>query len=342
MTGNNLTTSVEYVNFIMSLAKQLEIDTEEICTEVGFDCSALDYTGERLPYEKFIKIWNALEDKSSDENLGLHLGEKAFSFPGHILFILILNSPTIKEAIEKFCQYFNLLNEIHTPIFLMENDVASLSIHFHTDNFRSSRHIYESLLAVYACVLGRVSNDQIVLDAVYFSHKAPDDVSEHRRIFSAPLLFEQQQNKLVFNSKYLDMKVQFSNVELLETLERLAKKLQEKLYSYGSWSDKVSEIMVRMLQGTGSAIEHIAKELALSPRSLQVKLKKEGVTYQKLLDNVRREQAVYFLKHTNVAISEITLLLGYSEQSVFTRAFKRWTGSNPGQFRTETNSGSAK
>jgi AraC-like DNA-binding protein len=87
----------------------------------------------------------------------------------------------------------------------------------------------------------------------------------------------------------------------------------------------------RFQQGNG-------RKLAVSPRNLQKQLKKEGVTYQKLLDHVRKEQAVYFLEKTNVAISEIALLLGYSEQSVFSRAFKRWVGSTPGQFRTRIKS----
>ena len=336
MKHSSLTISVELVNFIMNLTSQFGADTQAICAEAGINSAILEVTSGRLPYDQFIKIWNVLEHKSTDKELGLHLGENGFSFPGHILSVLILNAPTIKDAIEKFCQYFNLLNDINTPVFSIDGNLASLSIRFHTKEFKSSRHIFESLLAAYASVLRRISNNEIHFDSVCFIHQAPEDISEHQRIFAAPLFFEQMENKLVFNSQYLDQPLQFSNNEMLETLERLAQKLQKRLYTYGPWSDKVSNIMMNMLKGEKREIEYIASHLAISPRNLQKKLKYEGVTYQKLLENVRKEQALYFLEQTNVTISEIALLLGYSEQSVFSRAFKIWTGSTPGQFRTGT------
>lgn len=327
--------SVEYVNFVMSLVSQYGIDHGQVYTETGFDSVNLESTGARIPSSQFVKLWKTVEDKNFDPDLGLHLGEKAFAFPGHILFVLMLNASTIKDAIEKFCRYFNLLNDITTPVFSNHGHLATLSIRFHRGDFQPSRHIFEGILAAYTSVLQRISEKNIRFCGVHFVHSPPENISEHQRIFNAPLFFDQGENRLVFHAKYLDLPIKLSNKEVLQTLERLAQKLQKRLCAYGPWSDKVSRIMMDMLKGEKPAVESIARKLAVSPRNLQRRLKKEGVTYRKLLDQVRKEQAVYFLKKTKVAISEITLLLCYSEQSVFNRAFKRWVGSTPGQFRAQ-------
>jgi hypothetical protein len=156
MEHSNISASVEYVNFIMNHAPQFGIDANEVYGEAGFDPALLETTGARIPFPQFVRLWKVLEDKNVDPDLGLHLGEKAFAFPGHILFVLMLNAPTIKDAIEKFCRYFNLLNDITTPVFSFNSNLATLSIHFHTNDFKPSRQIFEGILAAYTSVLHRI------------------------------------------------------------------------------------------------------------------------------------------------------------------------------------------
>ena len=138
-----------------------------------------------------------------------------------------------------------------------------------------------------------------------------------------------------FDNEYLRLPVLLSNKEVLETLERTARKLQERLYAKGPWSEKVARLIIDMMKGQKPEIDFIARKLAVSPRNLQIRLREEGETYQHLLDQVRKEQALYFLENENLSISEISFLLGYSEQSVFSRAFKQWVGCTPGQYRSK-------
>ncbi|MBU0991983.1 MAG: AraC family transcriptional regulator [Proteobacteria bacterium] len=329
------TASVEYVRLIMNYAPLSGFDSFRIYQKAGFDPSILEKAGARIPADQFNAIWEALEEINPDKNLGLHLGEKIFIFPGHILFLLMLNAPTIKDAIDKFCRYFNLLANFTSPCFSTEKSLAEMTIHFHSNEFSPTRHANEGILSAYASVLHRISEKKIHFDGVYFTHSQPEDISEHQRIFHAPLFFDQIENKLTFSNEYLALPVLLSNQNILETLEQLAKKLQERIYSCGPWSEKVSKLVMGMLQGEKTAIESISRKLAVSPRNLQNLLKKEGMTYQKLLDHVRKEQAMYFLENETLPISEIAHLLGYSEQSVFSRAFKRWVGFSPGQYRSK-------
>ena len=329
-----LTTSGEYVRLIMNHAEMIGLNPEQVYQAVGFDPSILEKTGIRISVDQFIAIWDALEENSSDPDLGLHLGEKIFLFPGHIIFLLVMNAPTIQDAIEILCRYFNLLTDIISPFFRTKKNTAEILNQVHTTDYAASRHANEGLLAAYAAILARISQNKIRFDGAYFSHPRPEDISEHQRIFRAPLFFDQMENKLVFQTTYLALPVILSNRMILESLERMARRLQKRIYAVGPWTEKVSQAILGKLNRNELEIESIARELAVSVRNLQNRLENEGTTYQKVLDQVRKEQAVYLLEEENIPISEITLLLGYSEQSAFNRAFKRWIGVSPGRYRS--------
>jgi len=332
--GMNLTTSVEYIRLIMNYAEMAGLNPDQVYQAAGFNPSILENAGTRISADQFIKIWDALEENNPDPVLGLHLGEKIFLFPGHIIFLLMMNAPTLKDAIDIFCKYFNLLSDIVSPQFKQTKTLAEIINDVHTEDYSASRHASEGLLAAYASVLNRISRNKIQFDSVYFTHEQPDDISEHQRIFNAPLFFNHSESKLVFEASYLRLPVILSNQTILKSLEKMAQSLQERIYPVGPWTEKVRQVILRKLNKKEVDIESIARELAVSIRNLQGQLEKEGVTYQRLLDQVRKEKAVYLLEEKNIPISEITFLLGYSEQSAFNRAFKRWMGFTPGQYRS--------
>ena len=116
-------------------------------------------------------------------------------------------------------------------------------------------------------------------------------------------------------------------------MEQFAQKLLDRLYVSDVWSDKVVRLLGQLLvRGEDISIENVAKNLAMSVRNLQIKLKDEGASYRRLLDAVRKEIALSYLKENEVSVCDIAFLLGFSEQSAFNHAFKRWTGINPRQY----------
>jgi AraC-like DNA-binding protein len=121
---------------------------------------------------------------------------------------------------------------------------------------------------------------------------------------------------------------------LLETLERFADERVQDLYGRDSWADRVTRAIEQTLsRGERPAIESAARDLQVSTRHLQSRLQAEGVSYQKLLDRTREEMALRYLGKPGVTICDIAFLLGFSEQSAFNHAFKKWTGKTPGEYR---------
>ena len=127
--------------------------------------------------------------------------------------------------------------------------------------------------------------------------------------------------------------MQTANPALSAILDRYAAALLAKLPKPENFTESVTQLIAEELHKSEPGIEAIASRLGYAPRTLQRKLKEVGTSYQELLDKTRSQFAAQYLQEKHIAISEIAGLLGFSEASAFHRAFKRWTGMTPSEFR---------
>ena len=327
-----LTVSVDFINLVMKAVFRTGLEPEKIYSEIDFDLNILKNPNERIPFTHANYILHEIIKRSPDQNVGLHLGEN-FDFTMDILHTILFNSPTLVDAIENFCRYSNLLHDACQPIFSVKEDSAVIALKFYTSDIIDYRNFVEGHLSYHYSLLSRLTDGKLKLTQVHFVHPSPSNTTEHERIFGASILFGQKENKLVFNKKFLNLPVFIANPELLKSLEGHAKKLQKEIYSAGSFSSQVESSIMNAFPSEKSDINTLSRQFAMSARNLQNKLQKEGTTYKALLNKVKTKQAKYFLEETDISIIEIAFLLGYSEQSTFSRAFKKLTGSNPGKYR---------
>ncbi len=121
-----------------------------------------------------------------------------------------------------------------------------------------------------------------------------------------------------------------ANIDLARVLEQYAAKIAHKISNHREWTNRVIAYISReIIQGRKTDIVTVAKELAVSSRSLQAKLQKEGTTFRDCLDQVKKQIALDYLARPDSNLVDVAFLLGYSEQSSFNHAFKRWTGASP-------------
>jgi AraC-like DNA-binding protein len=133
----------------------------------------------------------------------------------------------------------------------------------------------------------------------------------------------------------LALPIFLSDSTVLTDLEQLADKRMKELFPEKTFSREVGRTIGKELMGGREInLDIVAKNLAMSPRNLQLKLKEEGATYQEILDDLRKKVALDNLKEQGASIGDLAFLLGYSDQSAFNHAFKRWTGKTPRQFRS--------
>ncbi len=332
MVWNN-TASLEFLTLLIQLLEKDGLVSKELTASISHEISFSCTRQKRIPADNFFLIWEKIEKENRDPNLGLHLGIRSLDFPNQFIFSIMHNSANVREGIEKFCRYHNVMNDIFNPVFKLNAPLATLSLSCSSAKGNQYRHIGEGLLAMYFLLLKKISDDTLQFKEIHFTHPQPDDISEHTKLFSAKLLFDQHENKIVFYADHLNRPIFFADPNLLKTLETHGQILQQQYFSSPGWSGKVLRLLLNRLPGVKPDIKSVAQSLAISTRVLQSKLNEEGVTFKLLLTKVRKDLALQYLANTDLSIFEIASLLGYADQSVFQRSFKQWTGLSPRKYR---------
>jgi AraC-like DNA-binding protein len=165
--------------------------------------------------------------------------------------------------------------------------------------------------------------------AIHFTHEEPSYRAEYDRIFGVPLFFGSHMNALLMDEALLSVKPQPTNRYLSGLLSERAEALLKNLEDSKTIRGRVESLLIPILHTGEASMDMIARKLSLSRQTLFRKLKAEGTTFEQVLDELRHELALHYLNEKKASVHETAYLLGYSDQSAFSRAFKRWTGYSP-------------
>jgi len=329
------TVSVGLVKILKAYANSLGVDFKKVARFCDFDIFILNNAEVRVSNKSFESMWLRIVSLSKDPYPGLNFGRQmAKHYPsGSILFTMMMNCDTIEKALQVFVRYHRIMADIIQPRFQKKREMTHLSWELSTPGFHTQSHLSEALLCTYYSILNFLSRGELRLIKVCFTHIGPSDPAdrdEYQRVFNAPILFEENKNELIINTESLDIKIDLANQELYKVLERHAMQIVNTMPKEKKWSNKVLALISDMiLKGDIPDIESISQKLAVSRRSLQEKLKVEETSYRNLLEAIRKQMAIDYLAKQDVSICEVAFILGYSDQSAFNHAFKRWTGQAP-------------
>ncbi len=165
--------------------------------------------------------------------------------------------------------------------------------------------------------------------AVHFTHEEPGYRAEYDRIFRAPLVFASKWNALRIDDGFLSLRQPPVNRYVFGVLSERAEALLKSLESSKTTRARVESLLIPVLHTGEQSIERTAEKMGTSRPTLYRKLKAEGVSYEKLLDELRHKMALHYLNGKKVSVNETAYLVGFSEPSAFSRAFRRWTGTSP-------------
>jgi len=309
-------------------------DPQSLLDGTGINPNILKDSDARIPANQVYALWKRAEAQTHDPNFGLHMAESMQKSPGgNLLFSVMMNSPTIYDALEKFCRYHCIMNDAIQPVVEIKKNIAFLSWKMNSSWPNPSRHFSELMMCIFQSILNHLTDNRSNPLEVRFRHAKPKDISVHQNIFPSTLLFGQKKDELVLERSILDKNIFLSDQRFLETIEHHASILTTRLRSQDLWKNRVLLSIEKHMQGNKPIISLIAKDLAVSKRYLQNKLLEENTSFQKLLDKARKEKALRYLKNRDMPLVDIAFLLGFSEQSTFNHTFKRLTGKTPTQYR---------
>jgi AraC-like DNA-binding protein len=331
------TISTDMMRILLGGSPLARGELAEILRLAGVEPLLLARPQKRISFRQLAVIWSAVERAADDPDLGLHLGELRDGLPsGHVLFSALLNSPTLGQALERYCRYHDIMSDLVQPKLKAQGPVTVLSLTARSGMKLLRQHV-EFTFSFVVSVLGHLASTQPKV-VVHFAHRRPGNISEHLRVFGPAVHFAQPDNEIHLDRAYLETTIATADEGLLPHLEQYANSLLRRI-SPDTWSEKVAELLSRTLCDGKPSLAQLAGKLAVSQRTLQSKLKEEGTTYQAVLDRVRRDLATAYLESDAMSLAEIAFVLGYSDQSAFNHAFHKWTGDSPLRFRERRQDG---
>lgn len=317
---------------VVSALEALGHPAESILRAARIDRRVLDDAEGRVPQRAMGALWEHARALTGDDHLGIHLAEAAPIRSFEVHAYAMLSSPTLRDAYQRACRYQRLIHEV-TDLTLEEGKQEGVLRHALPGGRPVSRHPAEFLATLWVRLGRLVTGDDWASAQVEFAHAAPSQSSEHARVFRAPVRFSSARTALHVPNKILDATNPRADAGLAGVLDRYAATLLEHLPRRATLSDRVRARLLEALGGETPTAEQAARDLNMSVRTLHRALRSEKTTFRVLVDQLRQERAVAFLANPRCSIAEVGFLLGFSELSSFYRAFKRWTGRTPADFR---------
>lgn len=322
-----------YARGLLDHLRLQRLDVAPLLALMGLDEAAMEEPGRTIGADTWLRLWQAAETLSGDPQLGLHVGEVVRPGKYGVLGYVMMSCETLGESLLRQLRYQDLVGKSGRSELVQTGDRCELR--WHSAMARGSRHVGEEHVASWVAfarwILGTPGRDPV---EVQFQHPAPADLSEHQRLFRCPMRFSQPHTAVAFEPGLLKLPLRDKNPEMRTLMDRHAEMLlAQQVQGEAALTQEIRETIAKQLADGVPEIEVVAAQLKVQARTLQRRLSQSGTSYKDLVDDVRRRQALKYIADPRLNLPEIAFLLGFSEQSSFQRAFKRWTGLPPGQYR---------
>ncbi len=320
-------------NWALLLANTIEsygVDSQILFQECGMDLASIKKSNGRFPTTFMVKLWSRAVSKTRDPYIALRVAKYFNNTTFSGLGLAMAASHHAYDALQRCTRYGRFISEDCTV--RLQDDAPQVSLVVHSE-LAGDSHIY-GFSAVFCClykVLDELAMDSLALKEVHFCGDL-DSKQPLQEFFGCEVFYGASSNKMVFDKKSLYQKQDFSNAHLASSLdvwiETYLNKFQQKLVS-----TQVETYLLNNLIHGELDQGKVASSLAMSTRLLQRRLKKEGTVYSQLFDDCRKKLAIQIIHDHALPMSEVAFMLGFSDQGNFSRAFKRWTGATPYQYR---------
>jgi len=325
----NGTVSVLAARAAIDAIDKRDIDVELVLRAAQLSRESLASLENRLPHGSVGRLWEAAAVAAHDRSFGVHVAE-ALPSGAYDLFDYVLSAAaTVGEGLARLADYVRLIYDHSNLHLVIEPRHARL-----IRRVAAPAPQYDEFSLTLLLVRSRqASGTDWTPDHIMFQHERSDGDRELARVFGCPIAFGAAETEMRFAPSVLQVPHVRSDSRLLAVLTRYADSLLTSLPSRGDLVASVSSAIARQMAMALPLLPSTAAAVRLPERTLQRRLAENGVSHSTLVDEVRRDLAVKYIGDAGLSVSEIAYLLHFSDATAFHRAFKRWTGEAPVQYR---------
>ena len=311
-------------------------DPEQMQLLVQEGISLADFTNSdtRVRHSIVMELLRRAVARENEPTLGLRAGLEVSPGDLDTLEYAARSCANLREALHCVNRYMHLMHGAQRARLIEEGDLATWEVRI-VDDVPQPPAANDFALAAACTFSHRYTGVRNVLREVHFQHAVSTSLTEYARVFDgAEIKLGMPHNALVFARGHLDAPMSHAHPGLQRAYEQHANAMLQRLTHREGVSVRVRQHLVAQLRAGDVGVRTVAGKLGMSVPTLRRRLGEEGLTYSKLLDDVRLELAKNYLEDASLAVSDVAFLLGFSHVTAFHKAFRRWSGgSTPVEYR---------
>ncbi|RJF98633.1 AraC family transcriptional regulator [Noviherbaspirillum saxi] len=338
--GSRYTTATWVLRLLTEYSEELGLPAEDLLRRVGNEPGLLDDHDGRLPCDDFVRACAYVVSQFAIPHLGLRLGERMRPRYLGAYGFAVLSCSNMRELFVQLARYTALASNVG-HIWVEENETAFIRYwrSFMDQGEPTPNLLDEMAMASWITTARQTTGNPAMSPRwVAFRHSAPADLAPYQNLFRCEIRFDADEVALCFDREFLDVKLPQGDARVHALMTALCDRLLTQIGdpSEPKWLTDCRRVIINAFRNGEPDVGYVAKILGLPPSVLRQKLKQHALYFRTFVDELRHDLALTYLADHTLALLDIAYLLGFSEQSAFQRAFKRWTGKTPGEYRKQS------
>ena len=328
--------SVGFVHSLADAVRSHGLDPQDLLEQYGLDPARLAEAGARLSIPRYMRLGHAAIQLTGDPALGLRMGQLSRLNQIGLAGVTAAQAPTVREAARCLIRFEALYGSNYRGQSSFHEDAQGAWLRFYSISPYNAynRFVVDSIIASWLQQLSSLSPEPLHAERIDIEFAEPDYHERYGVLGDCPIHFGAEHNQLRLSQASLALRNREHCPSTWRLLIKLCERELEQLTRTRSLRERITQLLGPLLNGGREPdLEEVAARLKLPTWTLRRKLTEEGTQFRAILNDTRRDLAMTYIRDTELAFGEIAYLLGFASAEAFQRAFKRWNGQTPGEFR---------
>jgi len=316
---------------IPTMLRDAGIDARNVLAEFGLEPGYFEDPENVIPFNTMGRILLSCMERTGCEHFGLLVGQHyGVSVLGTVGY-LVQSAPDLRTALRELSKYLHVHDGGAVVTLSEEKPFATLGYAILSDGVEGAEHILDAAMAIACNMMRGLCGPAWRLSGVKFAHAKPRNPAPFKNAFGVTPEFDAEQTALVFEERWLDRALPNADPQLHTLMAERVAELHGK--TRADLVGLLRRTLKPLVTTADSSLEFVALRMGLHERTLNRRLAAAGTSFRKVREDVRLEAACQLLEYTGRPAQEIAEILGYSDATAFSRAFRRWSGMAPTKWR---------